>query len=345
MSTDLRIGFLGTGGIANVHGRALAKQPGAKIVALCDRAIEKARAFNAAHAGGAARTHADFAEMLKAGGMDALYVCLPPGAHGGEIEAAAKAGLHLYLEKPIALALERGRSIHKAVRAAGVTCVIGHHYRHAAAVVRLKAMIADGRAGTPALFQGRFLCNALHGAWWRDPAMGGGQLVEQAIHVYDLARHFLGEARAVTAFAGNLLHAGQPDYRVDDTSAATILFAGGAIGSIAASNGAVPREWATSFDVVCRHVTASFRSPTEATFVHTDGMTSETSWAKSIEPRREEVAGGRDPYEEATRNFLAAVRGEEAGRSDIDDGLRGLELVLGALASARAGGAPQRLEA
>src|SRR5690606_22901227 len=187
------------------HIKALLRLPGVSIVALCNHHPDKARALDQAFRLDA-RVFGDFWRMLEEVEMDALYVCLPPGAHAGQTEAAAARGLHLFLEKPIALEVERARSIAAAVKQAGVKCQIGHHLRHADPVRALKAMIDDGRAGRPLLMQGRWFCNALHPAWWRDPAMGGGQLLEQAIHVYDLARHFLGEAEIACGFVDRLAH-------------------------------------------------------------------------------------------------------------------------------------------
>ena len=62
-------------------------------------------------------------------------------------------------------------------------------------------MLVDGSAGRPVMMQGRFFTNALFPAWWRNPNIGGGQMIEQAIHIYDLARYFLGEAQIITAFS------------------------------------------------------------------------------------------------------------------------------------------------
>jgi predicted dehydrogenase len=128
----LRVGFLGTGWIAATYAKALAQLPGVRIAALCNHHLEKAQAFNARHVGGQARCYAEFGRMLEAEELDALYVCLPPGAHEGQAEAAAARGIHLMLEKPIALNLERAESIGQAVKKAGVKCQIGHHWRHLA---------------------------------------------------------------------------------------------------------------------------------------------------------------------------------------------------------------------
>ena len=128
----VRIGFLGTGGIAQAHAKSLLKLPDVKITALCNRHLEKAQTFNAKNAGGQAACYDDFSLMLQQETLDVLYICMPPGALNGQAEAAAAQGIHLLLEKPIALTAERGQSIAAAVKKTGVVCQIGHHWRHTA---------------------------------------------------------------------------------------------------------------------------------------------------------------------------------------------------------------------
>ena len=339
---ELRIGVLGTGGIADQHARSLMKLPGVRFVGLCNRNIEKARQFNQKF-GGTAQCFDDFDRMLKSVEMDALYVCLPPGSHSGQTEAAAARGIHLFLEKPIALTLERGESIAKAAKKAGVKCQIGHHLRHADPVRKLKAMIEDGSAGKPLFMQGRWFCNALHPQWWQDPNVGGGQLVEQAIHVYDLARHFLGDAEVVSGFTANLAHGRFPQYQVDDTSASTIRFRNGAIASLCASNCAEPCTWAATCSILCEKVMVEMKAPERATFIYHGGKVSEEVWKEKLEIRREEVVNQTNCYDEINRNFVAAIRDGEPLRSGIEDGIDGLRLVLAAAASARSDGAAKRL--
>ena len=115
----LNIGFLGTGWIAGTYAKALAKLPDVKITALCNRNVEKAQKVSADHTGGTAKAYGDFDQMLAAENLDALFVCLIPGSHTGQAEAAAAKGIHLMLEKPIALTQQRADSIAAAVRKAG----------------------------------------------------------------------------------------------------------------------------------------------------------------------------------------------------------------------------------
>jgi len=339
---EIRVGILGTGGIADKHANSLKKLPGVRLVALCNHHVEKAQQFNERH-GKTAQCFSDFGKMLQSVPMDALYICMPPGVHDGETEAAAQRGLHLFLEKPIALSLSRAEAMAAAVRKAGVKCQVGYHMRHGLPVRKLREMIRDGSAGKPLFFTGRFFSNALYPAWWRNPAIGGGQLIEQAIHIYDLARCLFGDADVATGFCGKLSHARFPDYQVDDNAAATIRFKNGAIASILSSNSAEPLKWTKTATILCENVSVEMDVPQKAIFVHHEGRVSDEFSQSKTQPRREEVVNDVDCYDEISRNFIAGIRDNEPLRSGIEDGLEGLRLVTAVAKSSAQCGAPQRL--
>jgi predicted dehydrogenase len=329
----LRVGILGTGGWAGQHARRIAGEPDVQLAAVCGRSRDKAAALGAQFG---ATAYDDVARMLGEARLDALYVCLAPYAHQGQVEAAARAGVHLFLEKPIAISVERGRSQVEAIERAGVVSQVGYHLRYGAASRALKRALDDGAARRPTQLQASWMCNNVHSEWWRDQTRSGGQLLEQAIHLYDLACWFLGEPRSVSAAAENLCHQDSPGYTVEDTSAAVVRFASGAVASIVGSNCAIPWEWTGTWTVVCEQLTAAFAGPNQAEFVRTAGGKAE----------RSPLAAEGDPYLDETREFLAAVRARDPKRvsTPARDGLRSLRLCAAALESARKGGAPIALD-
>lgn len=336
MSNPLRIAFLGSGGTAHAHART-AQAEGAVITAVCSRDQARGDAFLAACGQAGARTWTDPRRMLAEAAFDILAVCLPPGAHVGTEELAAAAGRHLFLEKPIALAPAQGASIARAIARAGVASQVGFQYRCIAPIAELRQRIADGRAGPPSLFTGRYWCNALHPAWWRDARIGGGQLVEQAIHLYDLALHLLGPAESVAAHCANLGHADVPGYGVDDTSAALIRFRSGAMAVIAASNCAVPGAWQPSFSLVCRDLSAEFASPSSGRLTITGGRPAEALAPGEACPVEVPAEGG-SPQRLLWRDLLHAARHGGETIAPASCGLAALQLVSAAAASARQGG-------
>lgn len=333
----IRVGFLG-GRFNLTHAQCLKKLGGVQIVATCTRHMESAREI-AAECSPDTRPFDDFDRMLAEAPMDALYVALPPFAHDGEIERAAEKGIHLFLEKPIALTLDRARSQVAAIEKAAIVSQVGYQMRFAEPVRRLKAMLDDGTAGRPTLFDGAYLCNALHSGWWRDVTRSGGQVVEQIIHQYDLAMHLLGRPTSVSAQAANLCHQDVDGYTIEDTSAAVIGFENGAMAAMVGSNCAVPMQWRSEFRLICRNLTAHVRELGDATFTFSNGQPSEHFWKTRTQPESEAINVNTDPYLDENEHFIACLRRQEPTLTPARQGLESLRLVLAVADSARAGGA------
>ncbi len=327
MSTPLRTGMLGCGGIANRHAQVLSGLPDIRLVAFCDQEASRAREFAIKYAGGQAACYDDYRQMLDRSGLDLLYICLPPFAHGNEVADAAGRGIHVFIEKPIALESSHAWQMVAAAEAAGIKSQVGFMYRFGEAVDALKQAIAEGTAGPAALMVATYYCNALHAPWWREKSKSGGQIVEQIIHLFDLARYLLGEPRTVYARQDNLFHRDVPGYTVEDVSCTTITFASGALASISATNNAIPGRWLARFDVVTRNLTAFFSDINRAVFVHTDrpGNPEET------------IDSNRDVFREEALDLIRAILEDRPTRTPLREGALSLDLVLAAEHSAREG--------
>jgi len=333
----MRVAVLGAGFMGQSHAKAVTKA-GAELVAVCSKPLDTATKLSQDITGGKAQCFDDFDAMLAGVDFDVLYVCLPPTAHKGEIAKAAKAKKHLFVEKPLGLDVTKAMAMAVAAKKARVVTQMGYHMRYGSAVQQLKAMIESGEAGKPTLFHGSFQCNALHKLWWQDVKQSGGQLVEQAIHVYDLAMYFLGKPTAVSALAGNLCHKKIKTYTVEDTSASLIRFAGGAMASITASNCAIPMQWRSAFTVVCEKLTAEFADPNTAIFTIHGGKPSEEWWTSGKKPEVKEIKGDVDMYLAEDTAFLAALAGGKKSTANLQHGADSLQLVTAAMKSAKAGG-------
>ncbi|MCX8184021.1 MAG: Gfo/Idh/MocA family oxidoreductase, partial [Crenarchaeota archaeon] len=218
----LRIGLIGCGGIANVHMQVLSNMKDVQLVSFCDIIEDKAREFNAKYAKGSAAVYTDFTRMLERERLDAVYVCLPPFAHSNEVEIAAENGVHVFIEKPIALDMEKARSMVDAARRHGIKTQVGFQLRFGAAVEHFMKMVERGEAGPVGLFLAKYYCNSLHSPWWRDKSKSGGQVVEQIIHLYDLSRFMAGEPRSVYCRMDNLFHKDVEGYTVEDVSVSVL---------------------------------------------------------------------------------------------------------------------------
>jgi len=310
----IRIGIVGGGYMASVHAKNLATIENVEIAAICDPFVKPE---NLIEAFGIKMYFDNFKKMIDEANVTAIVLTIPPFAHNGEVEYAAEKGVHVFMEKPVALTVDRAKSMADVIKRTGVTSMVGYMMRYGAAVSKLKEMIDSGKAGKVTLFDARYECNSLHTPWWKDKLKSGGQILEQIIHLYDLATHFAGAPKSVVGLTANLCHTDVEGYTVEDTSSSLIQFKNGAIGSICGTNCAVPMKWNGLFTVVCEKVTVFFDDPNNAIFVYTDGE----------EPIEEKVSGNVDTYLEEMKAFISVLSGQQLDISTIQDGLESLTLV------------------
>lgn len=226
----VRIGFIGTGGIAGAHRNALKQIPNAQMVAFCD--ADEARAKSAAEEHGGT-PYTDYKAMLSDAKLDAVYICLPPCFHGEFEDAVIAAGLPFFIEKPIDIDLERAKRTLAKIEAKGLITGVGYHWRHYDSVDWLKAAIGDRKVG---FGLGYWLGGTPGVWWWRKMETSGGQMAEQCTHIIDLARYFMGEVKTVYA-QYNLyrMHEKLEGLDVPDAGTATLTFANGSVCQIATS--------------------------------------------------------------------------------------------------------------
>jgi len=326
MNHTLRIGILGGGFIAGVHAKALKQIPGIDLVAVTDTDEARAAAFAAEHQISSRFT--SFQAMLDAVPIDAAYLCVPPFAHNGEAELAAARGLHLFLEKPIALDSAHAGRMVAAIESAGVKSQVGFHYRFRKSVRMLKRLIDSGEAGRPTLFTGRYWTNMDGAPWWRDRSRSGGQIFEQIIHLYDLARHFCGDVEAVRGVIRNLCHEYRADYSIEDTSAGTLEFKSGAVGVITGSNCAVPVHFFGDFRVVCEKLTFDYQCAGQ------NWVTPDSARLYRGAEEIETIIEDENPYLLESRDFIEAIRTGGPTLTPARAGLESIQLVEAVLADA-----------
>ena len=224
-----RIGFIGAGGIANRHLGVLEQFHDVELVAFSDtdfdRAAEAAKRFGA-------RAFADHRAMLEAGGLDAVYVCVPPFAHGAIEMDLIAAKLPFFVEKPLSLDIETAEHVARHVAQSGLITAVGYHWRYLDIVDEAKHHLADNPAR---LVSGYWLDATPPPQWWWKQDRSGGQIVEQTTHILDLARWLVGDVASVF---GQAQHSERPDFPgldVATASTASLRFASGAVGNIAST--------------------------------------------------------------------------------------------------------------
>ncbi len=310
-----RVGLVGAGGVAQRHARVLSGLPDVQVVGVTDVVPAAAAALAEQHGG---EVFAGVGELLEAG-LDAAYVCVPPFAHGDAERAVIAAGVPLFVEKPIALDRDTAHEIADLIAQRDLLTAVGHHWRYLPVVDRARELLRDRPVR---LVTGAWLDKVPPVAWWPRRESSGGPVVEQAAHVLDLARHLAGEVTEVWA-AGNGTPPPVDGADVDGATAAALRFAGGAVGTVAATCVLGWKE----------------RAGLE---IYADGLSlaiSETSLVIRDADGTETVESDPDSARIAVdRAFVAAVRGEEKDiRVPYAEALRTHELAL-AVAEAAATG-------
>jgi myo-inositol 2-dehydrogenase/D-chiro-inositol 1-dehydrogenase len=222
-----RVGMVGAGGVAQRHARVLASLRDVQVTGVTDVVPAAARNLAAAYG---ATVFADVGELLGAG-LDAAYVCVPPFAHGPAEEQVIDAGVPLFVEKPIAINRDTADQLAERIAQRNLLTAVGHHWRYLTIVDRARSLLADRPVR---LVRGTWLDKVPPVAWWPHVARSGGPVIEQAAHVLDLARYLAGEVTEVFA-AGTGTPPPVPGADVDAATAATLRFASGAVGTLAAT--------------------------------------------------------------------------------------------------------------
>ncbi len=266
----MRTAIIGCGGFANRHAENIAGMPDKfELVAFCDINWAQAEAYAQKYTGNKAAVYVDHHMLFEAEKLDMVAVCVPPFAHSDEVALASERGIHILIEKPIALTSEAAWKMVEVSEKAGIKTQVGFMFRFGAAIEALKQMIDKDETGTLGLMSARYFCNSLHSSWWRMRDKSGGQLVEQVIHMVDLMRYLMGKPATVYSLQNNLFHRDVPDYTVEDVSGTVMGFQDGGIGIIYATNGAIPGKWINDYRVVAQKLTAEFTDANHATFTFT----------------------------------------------------------------------------
>jgi predicted dehydrogenase len=333
----VRVAIAGTGGIAAVHAAAFAGLPGVRLAAAVNHRPESLERF--ARRFGVPRTYPRLDDLLHDGVADLVVVCTPNALHAPQAIAALDAGLHVLVEKPLALSAGEGRAMVKAAERAGRVLAVAHCWRHDAEARWVRERVARGEIGDVV----RTVGFGSHVEWgpsgWfaRHALAGGGALVDMGVHALDTARYLLGDPAPRRVFARIErrygARAADPDADVDDTGLVVVEWEGGARSQVECG------WWQPHAD-----------GPEAATRLYgTSGYASlfpTLVRRRAADGRLEEEAGGFAPrrphclfdmYEAQAAAFAAAVRGEASPVAAGRDALAVQRVLDAAYESSRAG--------
>jgi predicted dehydrogenase len=283
----VNVGMVGAGTVATRHVRTLLAMEGVRVAAVAAPTMERARRLAGLAGAVAYRGHV---EMLEGERLDAVYVCVPPFAHGAPELAAIDAGLPFFVEKPVAIDLATAETIAARLAERPVTTCTGYHWRWLDTFDRAAGLLA----ANPARLVGcSWLDKAPPAPWWGRRDGSGGQTIEQTTHVLDLARALAGEVTEVHAFGARAARHDLAGAGVDEVTVASLRFAGGAVG------------WVASTCLLARLQRAGVEVVAEGMWL----SLSETELVVEADGKRSRWQAERDARPYPDRDFIQAVRG------------------------------------
>lgn len=217
--SSVNIGLIGCGSLGRVHAECLSKIPEARLVAFSD--INEASAQSCLESFGGEYATADSNKLFEDKTVDVVYICTRHDSHAPLAIAAARAGKHILIEKPLALKIEDCEAVAEEVKKAGVVLMPAFKMRFYPLIQKAHEFIPE-----PQVLVGQMMDNRWgDDAWAQDPVQGGANVHSQGCHTTDIIRYLSGsEPVQVWAAGGSLTH---PGHACIDQCVASILFANG----------------------------------------------------------------------------------------------------------------------
>ena len=335
-------GIIGCGMIAGFHAKAI-QAAGGKLVACYDRVPQAAQRIATEYD---CKSYDDFKAFLADPAVEIVTIGTPSGAHIEATLAAAEAGKHIIVEKPLEITLERCDQMIAACEKANVKLSTVFHSRFHDSAKQIKAAVDAGRFGRLTVgdaivkwyrTQQYYDSGAWRGTWELD---GGGALMNQAIHTVDLLLWLMGPVVEVTAQAALLAH---ERIAVEDTITATLRFENGALGSIVATTAAFPGmlkrvELSGSAGTAVMEEEDIIKwdfaetAPVDAV-IKERMLNSQSTGGGAADP----AAIGFQGHAKLFANMIAAVDGKESLVIDGKEGRRSTEVILAIYKSAETG--------
>lgn len=239
MQKKIGIGIIGTGSIAGVHAKSVRELENCQLLGLASSSRERAKA--AAEKFGL-RVYEDYRNLLKDNDIKVVIICTHSGNHLEPTLAAAEAGKHVLVEKPLEVTLKRADQMIEACKKAGVKLGCIFQNRFSPDYQRLKAAVTSGALG-------KLNLGNAYIKWYRDPDYyqssawkgtiqgdGGAALINQGIHTIDLLLDIMGEVESVFGKVRTVKH----DIEGEDLGVGLITFKSGALGTVEGSTAITP---------------------------------------------------------------------------------------------------------
>lgn len=233
MAKPLKVGLIGTGRMGRAHLPAYQQFPDqVELTAVCD--IREDAVGQYAKDAGVEAVYTDVAEMLKDADIDAVDICTIHDQHLSQVVAAAEAGKHVLVEKAMGRNLAECREMIAATDKAGVTFMVAQSMRYSPSTQAVRRLVLDGELGTIRAARCDTILNVTRmlapGDWMFDGQQaGGGVVIINTIHIFDLFRYVIGDITKVSGVVKTV--APELTGGAEDFACATLEFANGAVGT------------------------------------------------------------------------------------------------------------------
>ena len=309
-----RVGIIGAGWVAGVHLRVLSGFDDVRVTGIASRNPESGDRLALASG---ARLYPDYRTMLDGAELDAVFVCVPPYAACEPALAVAQRGIALFAEKPLGLDDDGPARISRAIDDRGIVSCVGYQWRYLEVLDRARELL-DGHPAR--LVVGAWLGETPGAAWWIRMDQSGGQIHEQATHIFDLARYLVGEMQPTAATGSRVPRPAYPDSDILDVTETAVRFESGAIGTFSTTS-LLAGPHRVGLDIVSDGLALTLEVLEHRLVVRQGPEATVLAPASTFE----------QPYVSQDRAFIDAVRGEPGRiRSPYGDALLTNSLTLAA---------------
>jgi predicted dehydrogenase len=336
-------GVIGCGLIANFHARAIGDVRGAKLIGGFDTVAAAAERFAQANQ---CRAYGRLDDLLADPEIDVVTIGTPSGAHLEPAVAAARAGKHVIVEKPLEITLKRCDRIIRECEKAGVVLSTIFPSRFHESAQLLKRAVEAGRFGKLTVgdayvkwfrTQEYYDSGAWRGTWELD---GGGALMNQAIHSVDLLYWLMGPVKRITAHTATLAH---KRIEVEDVAVASLEFENGALGVIEASTAIYP-GMLKRIEIHGSEGTAVLREEDITVWDFARPTRSDGALKKRMAAKTTTGGGASDPaaighhgHTAQFKDVLKAIKSGSPPLIDGSEGRRSVEIILAIYKAAQTG--------
>ena len=339
----LGFGIIGCGMIAKFHALAIDDIAGAKLLGCCSRNDKSAKKFAEEWS---INAYDSLEDLLANKKLDVVCICSPSGAHAEPAIAAAKAGKHVIVEKPLEINLKRCDRIIAACEKNGVVLSTIFPSRFHSASQLVKKAIDEGKFGRLTLgdafvkwfrTQEYYDSGKWRGTWELD---GGGALMNQAIHNIDLLTWLMGPVAEISANTATLAH---KRIEVEDVATASLRFKNGALGTIVATTAAWP-GWLKKIEIHGSEGSAVIEEEDIKVWQFSKMTARDRKIVNQYSSKTETGGGAADPaaighagHTKQIRDVIKSIKSGQAPAIDGYEGRRSVEIIRAIYKSAKSG--------